>query len=507
MKKSKIVVEGQSRRDFLKKSALGVVGLTILPSWRVNGARIAPSDTIYMGAIGLGQQGVSDFRSHSSCKGVQMVACSDVHSLKRIRYKNTVEEWQKSKGYNPRCDMYEDYRHLLERTDIDAVEIATPDHWHALVTIHACQSGKDVYCQKPLSYTIREGQEMVKAVRYNKRILQVGSQQRSQDTFKKAIELIQAGKIGHIVSIKAKVGDPPQPLAVLLDPSNTDPNLQKKDPPAELNWNLWLGPLNDPNIFYFDNICPPISIDPVKKEAAWGAWRWYRETGNGYTADWGAHMFDIAQAAIGMDGSSPVEITPKGYNGATALTFKYANGIVMTEEDYTSGKSPNSQGIRFDGTNGWITVSRSHIDCSDMSLIPDAIKGTPPQSAAERQAAQAARQAEREAQLAAMSKKDRKAAEQQGTQATVQRGGPGDIKYEISSPHSQDFFDAVRSRRDPIAPVEIGHSSNVTCCLGNIATELGRTIKWNPATESFVNDSEAAAHRLFDYQYRNPYKL
>lgn len=507
----KTIKKGVNRRDFLKLSALSAVGLTILPSWKSSGTGMAPSDTIYMGSIGLGRQALSDFSSHASCKGVNMIACCDVHTLKNIRFKNRVETWQTSKGLNPRCDTYEDYRYLLDRTDIDAVEIATPDHWHALATIHACEAGKDVYCQKPLSYTIREAQEMVKAVRYNNRILQVGSQQRSQATFQKAIELVQAGKIGHITTIKAKVGDAPQPLSVLLDPSNTNPNLQKKDPPAELNWNLWLGPLNDPDIFYFDDICPVISLDPVKNEGAWGAWRWYSETGNGYPADWGAHMFDIAQAAIGFDGNGPVEVTPPGYNGAQFTTFKYANGIIMTEEDYTSGVSPTAQGIRFDGTAGWITVSRSHIECSDMSLIPDEIAGTPPQSAEQRQAAQAARQAEQaaeQARLASMSRRERAAYEAaQAAQSQVQRGGPGDTQYEVSSPHSQNFVDSIRSREDPIAPVEVGSSSNITCVLSNIAMELGRTIKWNPATERFDGDKEAQSHRLVDYEYRHPYKL
>jgi len=503
---------GLNRRNFLKSAAFGAVGLTILPSWKSNGVGVAPSDTIYMGSIGLGRQCLSDFSSHVSCKGVNMIAGADVHNLKTVRFKQRVEAWQATKGLNARCDIYEDYRYLLDRTDIDAVEVATPDHWHALATIQACESGKDVYCQKPLSYTIRESQEMVKAVRNNGRVLQVGSQQRSQGTFQKAIELVQAGKIGHITTIKAKVGAAPQPMSVLLQPSNTNPNLQKKDPPAELNWNLWLGPLNNPDIFYYDDICPVITLDPVKNEGAWGAWRWYSETGNGYPADWGAHMFDIAQAAIGMDGNGPVEVTPPGYNGAQFTTFKYANGVIMTEEDYTSGANPTAQGIRFDGTNGWITVSRSHISCSDMSLIPDSIKGTPPVSQAERAAQQAAREqaaAAEAARLAAMSKKERKAAEEAtaAAQTQVQRGGPGDITYEVSSPHSQNFMDCIRDRKDPIAPVEVGCSTAITCVLANVAAELKRTVKWNPATEKFVNDPEASAHRLYGYEYRAPYKL
>jgi len=170
---------GLSRRRFLGYSALGLAGLTILPSWKMaNGVYIAPSDRVVMGFIGLGRQGCSDFNSFTNCPGVQVVACCDVEQLKRERFKKKAEVWQKSQNVAPRCDMYEFYEDLLDRKDIDAVSIATPDHWHALTTIHACQSGKDVYVQKPLAFTIREGLEMVKAVRGNNRVLQIGSQQR-----------------------------------------------------------------------------------------------------------------------------------------------------------------------------------------------------------------------------------------------------------------------------------------------------------------------------------------
>lgn len=169
-------------------------------------------------------------------------------------------------------------------------------------------------------------------------------------------------------------------------------------------------------------------------------------------------MFDIAQAAIGMDGSGPVEFIPKGYNGTKYATMKYANGIVMTEQPYRED-NPNAQGIQFIGDKGWIKVARGYIECSDPSLLE---------------------------------KKETKI---------------GKGQYETSAPHMQNFIDCVRSRENPIAPVEVGCSTNTLCCLTNIALELGRPVKWNPATLSFVNDKEAAAHRLYWYQYRNPYSL
>lgn len=439
--------KGMNRREFLGFSALGLAGLTILPSWSINGVRIAPSDRVVLGFIGLGQQGLSDFHSFSQCPGVQVVAGCDVDSIKQERFKRRVTKWQESIKIAPRCDTYEFYEDLLSRKDIDAVSIATPDHWHALTTIHACQAGKDVYVQKPLSYTIREGEEMVKAVHNNKRVLQVGSQQRSSSEFQKAIALVREGALGHIEKIYARVGEPPKPF-----------DLPEQPIPANLNFNLWLGPLNNPKVHYHPDLCPPVSLDPEQNEQLWGAWRWYCETGNGYTADWGAHMFDIAQAAIGMDGSAPCEYIPKGYEGAEHLTMKYQNGIVMTEQRY---RDEEGQGIQFIGTKGWLKVARGYIECYDPKLLK---------------------------------KVDDKSKTEKGA-------------YEVSAPHMQNFIDCVRSRKKPIASVEVGNSTNTVCCLANIATELKRPVKWDPATRTFINDPEAEQHRLYCYEYRNPYKL
>jgi len=459
-----------SRRKFISTSALGISSFTILPSYLIGGVRIAPSDRVVLGVIGCGQQGLNDFGGFSSVPGVQVAACCDVDSMKQMRFKKRVETWQQSKSVAPRCDMYEQYEQLLERTDIDAVEIATPDHWHALTTIHACQAGKDVYVQKPLSFTIQEAMRMEEVAKHTKRVVQVGSQQRSSGEFQKAIELVQSGAIGHIEKIYAKVGDPPKPF-----------DLPEMPIPGNLNWNLWLGPLNDGNIHYNSDLCPPISLEPEEREKLWGAWRWYRETGNGFTADWGAHMFDIAQAAIGMDGSGPNEIIPKGYNGQEYLTFKYLNGVVMTEQPYIE-EVPGAQGIKFMGTDGWIEVARGYLGCSKAELVPENLAGRRPKN---------------------MTPEERKKMFEE-MQKNRDRGRGS---FEISSPHMQNFIDSVRSRKDPIAPIQVGSSTAITCCLGNIATELQRPVKWNPAIRKFVDDVEASNHRLMSYQYRNPYHL
>jgi predicted dehydrogenase len=480
--------KGLNRRDFLGLSAVGLTGLTILPSYVIDGMRIAPSDRVIMGAIGLGRQALSDFRGFAGVPGLQVVACCDVDSIKQLRYKKTIEEWQKAKGLAPRCDTYEQYEQLLERKDIDIIEVVSPDHWHALMTIHACQAGKDVYVQKPLSYTIKEALKMLDVAGHTGRVVQVGSQQRSSKEFQKAIELVQAGAIGHIEKIYSKVGDPPKPLDLPAMPI-----------PANLNWNLWLGPLNDEKIIYHSDLAPQITLDPVQNETLWGAWRWYLETGNGYTADWGAHMHDIAQAAIGLDGSGPVEIIPKGYNGTQYMTFKYASGVVMTEQPYLED-NPGAQGLKFIGTKGWIEVARGYIACSDQSLIPAEIAGRRPQPRTPGQQRPAGQQGQGQGQQGQA---------QQGQGQAQNRPAPtqAGLQFEISSPHMQNFVDCVRSRKKPIASIEVGCSTAITCCLGNIANELKRPVKWNPATHTFIDDPEACGHRLMNYEYRRPYSL
>ncbi len=435
-----------SRRQFLTKTATGIAGFMILPSFIVDGIRIAPSDRVVIGFVGLGQQGCSDFRSFSACPGVQVAACCDVDSIKRERFRRYVTKWQQEKKMPLRCDVYEEYERLLERKDIDAIEIATPDHWHALIAINSLQAGKDVYVQKPLAYTITEGLAIQRAVRANDRILQMGSQQRSSQEFQTAIALVRNGSLGNIKEIYVRVGDPPKPL-----------DLPEMPVPDNLNFNLWMGPLNNPKIHYNSDLCPVVKLDPDQNELLWGAWRWYEETGNGYPADWGAHMYDIAQAAIGMDGLGPVEFIPQGYNGAQYATMKYANGIIMQERPFTDDKE--ARGIKFIGDKGWLKVARGYIECSDSKQL-------------------------------------------QKLQEEIKSG-----QYEVSAPHMQNFIDAIRMHKDPIAPVEYGCSTNTLCCIFNIARELKRPVLWNPATLSFGDDKEAFFHRLYYYDYRRPYKL
>ncbi|EON76525.1 putative NADH-dependent dehydrogenase [Lunatimonas lonarensis] len=433
-----------SRRGFMGKGLLGVAGAGVLPSLsmaREEELRSPAQQTLRLGLIGLGRQNNGMMGSFISIPDVEVIAGCDVYGIKRERFKQRAEAYYKEQGKKIRIDVYENYHDLLARKDIDAVVIATPDHWHALIAIDACKAGKDIYLEKPLTFTIREGQELVKAVRQNNIVLATGSMQRSYANFQHAVRMVQKGRIGKISKVYACSGGPPKPF-----------DLPAEAVPADLNWEMWLGPLKA-DIPYNHELNPPISLNPPENEKLWGAWRWYKETGGGLTTDWGAHMFDIAQWGIGMDRNGPIEIVPAGYRDTKFLTFNYSNGVVVTEQPFDEKES---RGCKFFGSDGWIEVTRSSYNASDPSLYPVL---------------------ENEKDIT---------------------GGGGRV-------HHIDFIDSVRRRKDPIAPVEVGHSTCVTCTLGNIAYELMRPIKWDPKNEKFVNDPEAEKH--MHREYRAGYRL
>lgn len=435
-----------SRRKFIKTAAVGAVGVAIFPqflaSCKQNKAAGNGEEVIRLGFIGLGQQAMYLLNGYLGIEGVQVVAGSDVYGVKRERFLKRVNEHYATQEQPPVVEVYENYKELIAREDIDAVVIATPDHWHAFIAMDAAAAKKNIYLEKPLTFTIKEGQKLVKAVRDNGVILAVGSQQRSDVNFQHAVKMVQEGKIGKVERINAYVGGPPTPY-----------DLPEEPVPADLNWPLWLGPSEF--VHYNSQLDPPISLDPEKNEEFWGAWRWYKELGGGFTTDWGAHMFDIAQWGLGMDNSGPVEIIPAGYQDTKYLTYKYADGVVMTEEPFNEKQT---KGVKFWGDKGWIEVSREHFLASDDSLLPPVVE-------------------------------------------------KAEGAYETKIPHLENFINSLKSKSDPVVPVEIGHRSCTVCTLGNIAYDLGRPIKWNPDTETFVDDAEASAHRLFNKTYSEGYTL
>jgi len=380
---------------------------------------------------------------------VRVVAGCDVYDLKRNRFEKRVRDYYTEKGEKKvKVDMYEDYQELLARKDIDAVVVATPDHQHAIIAIAACAAGKDVYLEKPMTLTIYEGKMLCKAVRKYNRILQVGSMQRSWKEFVHASNIVRGGKLGKIEHVQVYVGRNSVNPAL---PTPIPCNLPRMEVPAGLNWDKWLGPLPE-SVYYHPDLAPVISEE--KGEAKWGCWRWYKPCGGGLMTDWGAHMFDIAQWMLGMDRRGPVEVIPPGFGYAKDLTFRYENGLEMTEEDFGSGP-----GVKIYGENGWVEVSRGKFTTNNKDF----------------EISEGAMLAEENA------------------------------LYDIDRGHYGMFFDSVLSRIDPNVPVETGHSSCTVCNLGNIAVELNRPIRWNPILQRFDDDTEASA--LMHYQYRDGYKL
>ena len=434
-----------TRRQFLKTAALGAAGIAVFPQFITScrDKKTATDDgAIRIGFIGLGQQAMYLLNGYMSIPDVRVVAGADVYGVKRERFLKRVKEHYANQQKEVAVEVFENYKDLLAREDIDAVVIASPDHWHAFMAIDACKAKKHIYLEKPLTFTIHEGKMLVKAVRENGVILGVGSQQRSDPNFQHAVKMVQEGKIGKIERVNAYVGAPPKPY-----------DLPEQPVPADLNWPLWLGPSE--YVHYNAELNPPISLDPEQNEQFWGGWRWYSELGGGFTTDWGAHMFDIAQWGLGMDKSGPVEIIPAGYEDTKFLTYKYANGVIMTEEPFNEKQT---KGVKFWGDKGWIEVSREHFLASDDSLLPP------------------------------------KTEESEGA-------------YETKIPHLTNFIEAVKTKTDPVVPVEIGHRSCTVCTLGNIAYEMKRPIQWDPEAEKFVNDPEAEANRLFNKTYSEGYTL
>jgi len=421
MSNKKIEVPKQGRRKFLGKMMLAGASFTILPRYVLGGKGFtAPSDKITLGYIGAGKLANNTLAPRFlNIDEVQVVAGCDVDQQKLDRFVKQIDDFYSEKKQTDYkgCKGYADFKELLTRPDIDAVVIATPDHWHAIPTVQAARANKHIYCEKPLSHTIAEGKAMVKAVRDNGRVLQTGSMQRSWEDFRRACELVRNGYIGDIKHIKVTVGGPPVPC-----------DLPEQPTPAYLNWESWIGPaMMRP---YNEVLSPPIA------QTHFPRWRDYKEFGGGGMADWGAHMFDIAQWGLGMDRSGPVEITPPG-NGVEFLTYKYENGVEMTHEDFGKGNA-----VRFEGTEGDIEVSRSFLNLNPTSLETVKIKSS-------------------------------------------------DEQLYHSENHYQDWIDSIKAKKDPICDVETGHRTATVCYLGNIAYELKRPLKWNPDQEMFIGDEQA----------------
>ena len=348
-----------SRRKFIQRSAAAAAAasiFTVIPRYVLGKGFIPPSDKINLGFIGTGKLIHELFLHFAELPEVMILAGCDVHRKKVEWFKGAVEKFYADKTGKTdyvNLDKYELYEELLERQDIDAVVVATPDHWHALASIAAIKAGKDVYCEKPLTHRVKEGRAMVTAARKYDRVVQTGSMQRSWKDFRHACELVRNGYLGKIKEVWVFVGDPP-----------VDCNLGEEPVPEYLNWDRWLGPAQFRP--YHPILAPPI------EDENWPDWRRYNEFGGGGMTDWGAHMFDIAQWGLGTDSTGPVQIIPpKKAKKLIGVKYVYNNGIKVIHKNFNRGYA-----VRFIGTEGTLDISREFLDSKPENIAKIEIKDT-----------------------------------------------------------------------------------------------------------------------------------
>ncbi len=439
-----------SRRGFLARSLAGMTAAG-LPVWfakesiaqaqeeeaRAN-RRVGPNDRITVGIIGTGSRGMQLLRAARRHQPLQFVAACDVD-------RNHLNRGAQFIGND--CARFSDYRQLLARRDIDAVFVVTPDHWHTLVAAAAMEAGKDVYCEKPLTLTVNEGKHLVEVSRRTRKILQTGSQQRSEynGRFRLAAELVRNNRIGRVQTIETRIGRNP-----------VGGPFEVRPVPEGLDWNVWLGPT--PQVDYVPQRCHY-------------TFRWWYDYSGGKMTDWGAHHNDIAQWALGMDDSGPVLVeveqaeppandpTNRSYNCHPRFRVKYtyADGPNGGNGTILRCTSEGNNGVHFAGENDqWIFVSRGTIRASNPALLQQEL--------------------------------------------------PADAtRLERSNNHIGNWIECIRNRRQPICNVNVGHRSVTVCHIGNIAIRTGQRLRWNPEQQQFVDNAEA--NRMLSRPYRAPWSL
>jgi predicted dehydrogenase len=442
-----------SRRSFLKGAvAAAAASPYILPS-RVWSAPTKPNSRLTMGFIGMGKQ------AHGLLGGflgqdTQVLAVCDVDTTRRTAAKKRVDAFYgDKKGPANQCAAYSDFREIINRKDIDAVCIATPDHWHAIVTLAALRAGKDVYCEKPLTHNIHEAVEVLKAVDANKRVLQTGSMQRSMKEFRVACELVLNGAIGKVDHVECQFGDPFRPCDLPEEPMEPG-----------LDWNTWVGPAP---MRPYNSVLSPRGI-----HNHFPNWRAYMEFGGGMVCDWGAHHLDIAQWGLGMDASGPVEIVPPEKAGAKrGCKLVYANGVTVEHKD--------GFGVHFFGSEGEVQVNRGRFTFkrgNEMIASFTEKKGSKTTSCA--------------AQV------------QKAERAFL---NDPKIKLYVSKNHIGDFMECVAQRKKPITSEQVGARSAICCHLMNQAYLHHQKLKWDPAKFTFVGGT--GDPKWLTRDYRGPWTV
>jgi len=453
------------RRQFLATAGKGVVASSVVAGFpaivpsSVFGAA-SPGNRINVGAIGTGR--IS--RGHD-LPGVwqhdiaRVMAACDLDSKRMEDAKTLINGYyakQTGKPYDGVAG-YTNYHDLLANKDVDAVVISTPDHWHCLIAIDAVEAGKDVYLQKPASLTIAEGRALSDAVTRSGRIFQIGSQQRSTVQFRYAAELVRNGRIGQIKTVE--VGLPGDPSG------EVEPEMPV---PKNLNYDMWLG--STPVVYYTEKrVHPQVGYDRP-------GWLRCEQFGAGMITGWGAHHIDSAHWGMDTELTGPVEIWgtaefPKSglwdVHGPFKTEALYANGVHMI----VSGDFPN--GIKFIGTNGWIFVSRGNERVTASDPVAKLNDSTALQSS-----------------------------DPKIIKSVI---GPTEIHLPESKEHHLNWLESVKSRKPPIAPVEVAHRSCSACLFHHAAMKLKRKLYWDPAKERFRNDDEANA--MLSRPQRAPYAI
>ena len=419
-----------TRRRALARAAIGLAAPLVVPRSVLGGAGLpGPNQRVGIGAIGVG--GRAALLLEQLPEGGRIVALSDCN-LPRA------EAFKARKGGN--WPVYGDYRKLLERGDLDAVLVATGDFQRVLPCIHACQAGKDIYAEKPLTLYIREGRVLVDAVRRYQRVLQCGSQQRSMAINQIACEWVRSGGLGTITEVRAM--NYPGPQDSPAQPFAEEPV------PGGLNWDAWLN---------------QAAWRPYNPE--WMSWMRWRDFSGGQMTNWGAHGADQIQWALGMDGSGPLEMWPVtgGPNGAVRM--RYASGVEV-HFVLETGKGPMG-GAVFIGREGKLEINRNKCTSNPKEIAEELLKKVD------------------------VAEEERKWSDQ--------------LALWQARWHMQNWLDCIRSRRKPVADVEIGHRSITVCHLANITRWVGRPLKWDPVQEQFVGDEPA--NRLVDRPRRKGYEL
>ena len=449
------------RRKFIGKTALGTLASVGLPSIvpaSVFGKN-APSNKINIGQIGCGRIARShDLIDTMAYDVANVMAVCDLDSKRMKDAKELVDKfYQEKKGkinYKG-TKVYADYREMLMDKDIDAVLISTPDHWHAQPAMEAAIAGKDIYLQKPTSLTVKEGRQLVNAVQKNKVILQVGTQQRAMPQFRIAAELVRNGRIGNLHTVKIGLpGDPSGPEALAMPI------------PENLNFDMWLG--STPEVPYTE-----IGVHPQEGYGRPG-WLRHENYGAGMITGWGQHHYDSAAWGMNTEMVGPISVQaiadfPKSglwnVHGDFMVKHEYDNGISVL----TSGGYPN--GIRYEGSEGWIFVSRGAYVASSSDPIAK--------------------------------EKSKKALDASDPKILESKIGPNETHlYKIDDQHG-NWLDCIQSRKDPISPVDMGHMACVVCLISHIAMKIPRKLHWNSKAERFINDDQANA--LLTRSQRKPY--